>query len=224
MTDRKLAWQTERKKKQDAIRAKGDGCENISDQLVQDFYFSVHSCIYSTICNFYPWMEACLFLSCLHISQSLFVSQFQTERKSACRCCAPRPRLSCVMRNQQGMKYLMRWICHHLDISSILISHVCWAVASVKGLSFVFSIVRCFNCVVSVCAFCYSWRRNSKRCWTGTSSGILSHKGNKDKPLGISCYLVIKTSRLCFSKMYSDFSDQNCDMWLLYLQIYSFID
>lgn len=54
MTDRKLAWQTERKKKQDAIRAKGDGCENISDQLVQDFYFSVHSCIYSTICNFYP--------------------------------------------------------------------------------------------------------------------------------------------------------------------------
>lgn len=54
MTDRKLAWQTERKKKQDAIRAKGDGCENISDQLVQDFYFSVHSCIYSTICNFLP--------------------------------------------------------------------------------------------------------------------------------------------------------------------------
>lgn len=54
MTDRKLAWQTERKKKQDAIRAKGDGCENISDQLVQDFYFSVHSCIYSPICNFLP--------------------------------------------------------------------------------------------------------------------------------------------------------------------------
>lgn len=32
---------------------------NMSDQLVQDFYFSICSCIYSTTCKFYPWMEAC---------------------------------------------------------------------------------------------------------------------------------------------------------------------